>query len=127
MSSTIKNILSTARRIPYKDTAPRVLQIHMESMDRNRLDLTMSQDWAPLLLEGLLMLRSDSLDMDFLFINIDSGKGFFGGQKTSIATYISRDDEQSYEAGPVLKNLIQALTGINNIYRDAGILNGIAR
>jgi len=75
---------------------------------------------------GALILQSEALQMHFILANVDAGRGFFGGQKTRLATFVSRDGGQTYEAGPVLKDLIQGLTGINNIYRDAGILKGIA-
>jgi hypothetical protein len=130
MTTTTDEILNITRRIPYSIISNAILEDHMKVMTRNRLDLSLRSSWVPLedfLREGTIFLESASLNMHFLFANIDAGKGFFGGQKTKIATFVSRNGGVDYEAGPVLKNLLQALTGINNIYREAGMLEGIAR
>lgn len=102
---------------------------HMKTLSRHNLDLTTASSWTPIedyMNEGFLILHSRMLGMHFIFANVDAGTGFFGGQKTKVASYISRDECETFEAGPILSNLINALTGVNNIYREAGILKGVA-
>ena len=129
MTITPEEIFNNSRRIPFSKMSLAVYLDHMKVMSRNGLDLTMASSWTPIeeyMSEGMLIVLSSSLDMHFLFVNVDAGKGFFGGQKTRVATYVSRTGGEQYETGPVLSSLLQALTGVNNIYREAGILKGIA-
>lgn len=76
--------------------------------------------------EGCLLLQSQDLETDFALINVDAGRGFFGGQKRRVLTYTSDIYRDQFSPGPVLGSLIRALVGINNLYRAAGILHGAA-
>ena len=79
-----------------------------------------------MLQEGILTPRSYDLQTDFIFVNVDAGRGFFGGQKTKVLTFTSDIDRNQYFPGPVLSSLLRALVGINNLYRAAGLLKGPA-
>ena len=126
---TTEEIYKNSRLIPYSYISLGLYHEHIKILSRNNLDLTTASSWTPIeeyMKEGFVILHSSTLGMYFIFANVDAGKGFFGGQKTKIATYISRDDGKTFEAGPILSSLIIALTGVNNIYREAGILKGAA-
>lgn len=129
MAMTTEEVYKSSRLIPYSNISLAIYHDHMKVLGRNNLDLTTASSWTPIedyMKEGFLILHSRILGMHFIFANVDAGTGFFGGQKTKIASYISRDEGESYDTGPILGSLLNALTGVNNIYREAGILKGIA-
>jgi len=126
---TADQVLASVKLVPFSTSSYLTYQNWTQVLRRNYLDLCLPSSWNTLdtyMSAGALKLQSESLHMHFILANVDAGRGFFGGQKTRLATYVSMDGGETYDVGPVLKDLIQGLTGINNIYRDAGILKGVA-
>ena len=126
--SSFESICNTTRRIPFSDTDAEQMRVHLQIAHRHGLDLLIegASDLSEMLHEGILMPQSRDLQTDFVFVNIDAGRGFFGGQKTQVLTFTSDIYRNQYLPGPVLRSLLHALVGINNIYRAAGLLKGSA-
>jgi hypothetical protein len=125
----MESIIASTARVPFSLTDMGCIVEHLKKCRRNDLDLyidgdTSNESLAEMMEEGLLMLQSRELRVDLLFANIDAGRGFFGAQKTRIATFTSEIYKGEYFAGPVLGGIIRALVGINNMYRAAGLLKG---
>lgn len=126
--SSFESICNTTRRIPFSDTDAEQMRVHLQIAHRHGLDLLIedASDLGEMLHEGILTPQSRDLQTDFVFVNIDAGRGFFGGQKTQVLTFTSDIYRNQYLPGPVLRSLLRALVGINNIYRAAGLLKGTA-
>lgn len=128
---TFETILNAANRLPFSGSDAEKLRVHLETTRKHGLDLEIdlgSSDDAvrEMIGEGFLCLQSRDLQTDILLVNVDAGKGFFGGQKFRVLTYTSDIYRGQYYAGPVLGSLLRALTGINNLYRAAALLKGPA-
>ena len=127
-TSSFETIYNTTRRLPFSAVDAEQMRAHLQITNRNGLDLSIEDisDLEEMLQEGILTPRSYDLQTDFIFVNVDAGRGFFGGQKTKVLTFTSDIDRNQYFPGPVLSSLLRALVGINNLYRAAGLLKGPA-
>jgi hypothetical protein len=125
---TPQAIIDFTSRLPYSGTDMAVLKDHLSTARRNGLDIAVKPgvDLEQMMSKGVLVLQSEALHLDICFVKVDAGRGFFGWQKSNVLTYVSDINAKSYKAGPVLGGLLRALTGINNIYREAGLLVGVA-
>lgn len=126
---SFETICKTALRLPFKDTDVRQMRVHFEAARRAGLDLriqTEISDFAEMVREGIFLLQSRDLKSDFLLINVDAGRGFFGGQKRRVLSYTSDIYLDHFSSGPVLESPIRVLVGINNLYRATGLLRGSA-
>lgn len=124
-----EQILSSTRRLPFLQSDLDVAFHFIQRNNANSLDTQVAGDQSEIferLKSGSLLLRSRSMNTDVLYVKIDGGKGFFGGQKSLFASYVGDCDSDQFEAGPVFKSWIQALTSMNNLYRAAGLLSGAA-
>lgn len=71
--------------------------------------------------DGTIVLSSQVLEMEILFIKADAGKGFFGGQKVRFVTYLKSQYEADWLQGHTFKTWPFAVTSIGNIYRGVGL------
>lgn len=74
-----------------------------------------------MLSEGVVCLRSRAIACDIILVNVDAGRGLFGGQKTRVLTYTSDIYRNEYYAGPALSGILRALVGVNNLYRGGNL------
>lgn len=127
-SSSFESIYTITRRLPFSDMDAEQMRTHLQIIHRHGLDLSIedASDLEEMLQEGILTPQSRDLQTDFVFVNIDAGRGFFGGQKTKVLTFTSDIYRNQYFPGPVLGSLLRALVGINNLYRAVGLLKGPA-
>ena len=122
-----EQIHKTVRPIAYSPIDLEALKVYFAGVQKNGLDLWIDggfENVPKMMQEGLIMLQSYDLQSQFAFINVDAGRGLFGGQKTRVATYTADLYRNEYLPGPVLSGLLRALVGINNIYRAEGFLKG---
>jgi hypothetical protein len=122
-------IIMSTSRVPYSHRDMQAITDHFRRCRTNGLDLFLEgspsdEQVTEIVLDGLLPLQSRDLETDFLFVNVNAGRGIFGGQKTRIATFTSDIYRGEYFPGPVLGGIVRALVGINNLYRGAGLLKG---
>lgn len=126
-SISIETVLDTTRRVPFGAMDRHALITFLQGARDRQLDLTLDGSFEhaeKTLADGFVMLVAPSLAAQFVFINADAGKGWLGRQKCNVLTYKSDLDELEYFAGPVLPSLLRAMVGVNNLYRDAGLLRG---
>jgi hypothetical protein len=124
---SLVEILRSVRPVAYSSNDLEALKVYLLGAQKNALDLYIVgglQSALEMMKEGILMLQSHDLGVQLAFISVDAGRGFFGGQKTRVATYTADLYRNEYVPGPVLSGLLRSLVGINNMYREAGLLRG---
>ena len=123
----LEQIHKTVRPVAYSLIDLEALKVYFAGVRKNDLDLEFDGGFegvSEMMQEGIILLQSRDLQSQFAFINVDAGRGLFGGQKTRVATYTADLYRNEYLPGPVLSGLLRALIGINNIYRAEGFLKG---
>ena len=114
-------IIETAARRPFSGKDLGLMQSHFEANVWGQgFDIVIDESIAELsemFSEGFLCIQSRTIECDILLLNVDAGRGFFGGEKRKVLTYTSDLFKNEYFAGPVLGSLLRALAGINNLYR----------
>lgn len=128
--ATIETLFTSTRRVPFGSFDGQILLAYLQMATKNgldvRVDVSNPDDVKETFAEGAILLRSESLERRFLFLNVDAGRGFFGKQKTHVISYIGDLYKDEFQAGPSFKSLAVATTSINNIFRGVGVLNGPA-
>ena len=125
----IKDIINSTRRIPYTDTEQYALIKYLDTALRNNLDIRLSVlagDGKALAADGVILLSSNALHSDFLFIKVDAGRSIFGRQKANYYSYLGDNNLGKFSPGPSFRSFAIAITSINNIYRAMGMLKGPA-
>ena len=89
-----------------------------EPVDVKRLMKTLS--------EGYLVLTAPQLQVRFLYIKVYGGKGMFWGKKIHYSAYQQDYDEDVWTPLGTFKSWGLAVTGVNNIFRSVGLLQGSA-
>lgn len=120
----LETILSTTNRLAFSTSDMKILLEYIK-MSRNKgydisLDPSLNNDtdsFEQALSQGYLILRSTRLDTCFLFLNVNAGRGLFGGQKRIVMSFIGSPEQFVFTPGHVFNKLIIALTAINNVYR----------
>lgn len=129
--ATIQAVFSSTRRVPFRPFDGEILLTYLQIADRNELDIRVevrdSDELKEMFAEGAILLSSTTLRHRFLFLNIDAGRGFFGGQKSRVLSYIGDLYRDEFQPGPSFNNLATATSSINNLFRAEGALKGSAR
>jgi hypothetical protein len=120
----LETIISTTNRLPFDNNDLMNLKEYMK-MSRGKgydisLDPSLNGDteaFQEALSQGFIILKSDMLDTCFLFLKVNGGTGFFGGQKKKIMSFVGSPSDFTFTPGHVFNKFIIALTAINNIYR----------
>ena len=76
--------------------------------------------------DGALIVRAPELDYDVAILKTSHGNGLLGREKIRFVPFGGSIDEDQLLMGKPFKLLAMCLTGLNNIYRDQGILSGSA-
>ncbi len=136
--STLKEILKVHMREPINDNEFQTLFGNMKRLRKNGCELVWSADiskslfkdkgkyLAKLMLEGYLTLDAPQLGIRLLYVKVYGGKGMLWGKKIHYAVYQQDYDEKNWTPLGTFKVWGLAVTGINNIFRSAGLLQGSA-
>ena len=76
--------------------------------------------------EGYLVLTAPQLQVRILYVKVYGGKGMFWGKKIHYAAYQQDYDEKKWTPLGNFKSWGLAVTGLNNIFRSVGLLQGSA-
>lgn len=121
---SLETILSVTNRLPFDNQDLIHLKEYIKlSRDKGydiSLDPSLTGDteaFQEALSQGFIILSSNMLDTCFLFLNVNGGKGFFGGQKRKIVSFIGPPSDFVFTPGHIFDKFIIALTAINNVYR----------
>ncbi|WP_319237474.1 hypothetical protein [uncultured Propionivibrio sp.] len=127
-------ILNATRRLPFEMLELQQFSNLVAANQRSGLDTRASGTMGDertvieMLQDGVMILWCrEMLGIDVVFVKLDGGKGFFGGQKSLFATYIGSEVHDDFSPGPTFKMWGMALTSINNIYRGHGFLKGAVK
>lgn len=120
-------ILSTTSRLPFDSKDLNYLTEYMKMSRKKGYDISLdpslngdTEVFQDALSQGYIILISDFLDMCFLLLKVNGGKGLFGGQKSKVMSFIGSPSDLTFTPGQVCNKFIIALTAINNIYRANG-------
>ena len=130
MTRTLVDIVSGSRLIPFDEGEIRWALDNVEVRRRKGTDLNIghptlsvgANGFLEAARQGIVFLQStDQLKAAFVFLKLDAGRGFLGGQKAVFASYFAEDIEaDDWEVGTVFKMWGIATTSIGNIYRFYG-------
>ena len=136
--STLKEILKVHMREPINDPELEALFHNMKNLKKNECsllwtkDLTLSirNDKSKLLIQmmsdGYITLTAPQLGIRILYVKVYGGKGMLWGKKIYYAVYQQDYDEKTWTPLGTFKIWALAVTGINNIFRSEGLLQGSA-
>jgi len=136
--STLKEILKVHMREPINDPELEALFHNMKNLKKNECnllwtkDLTLSirNDKSKLLIQmmsdGYITLTAPQLGIRILYVKVYGGKGMLWGKKIHYTVYQQDYDEKTWTPLGTFKIWALAVTGINNIFRSEGLLQGSA-
>ena len=136
--STLKEILKVNMREPFSDSEFHTLFGNMKRLKKNGCDLLWSEEitrslrddkgklLGTMMLDGYITLTCPQIGINLLYIKVYGGKGMLWGKKIFYSVYQQDFDEKKWTPLGIFKSWGLAVTGINNIFRSEGLLQGSA-
>ena len=120
--------------LPFEVGDMRQFREYLQSAHRNGMDVNIhpsvlaagKDEMTEVLRDGLLMLRASEIDLDLAIVKTSQGQSWLGGNKVRFVVFAGSIDRDELVMGDTFRMLAMALTGINNIYRQRGLLSGSA-
>ena len=136
--STLKEILKVHMREPIDDPEFEALFNNMKRLKKNGCDLFWTEDitlsiqnekgklLGQMMGDGYITLTAPQIGIRILYVKVYGGKGMLWGKKIHYAVYQQDYDEKTWTPLGTFKIWGLAVTGINNIFRSQGLLQGSA-
>ena len=136
--STLKEILKVHMREPIDDSEFEALFNNMKRLKKNGCDLFWTEDitlsiqnekgklLGQMMSDGYITLTAPQIRIRILYVKVYGGKGMLWGKKIHYAVYQQDYDEKTWTPLGTFKIWGLAVTGINNIFRSEGLLQGSA-
>jgi len=136
--STLKEILKVHMREPINDPEFEALFNNMKRLKKNGCDLFWTEDitlsiqnekgklLGQMMSDGYITLTAPQIGIRILYVKVYGGKGMLWGKKIHYAVYQQDYDEKTWTPLGTFKIWGLAVTGINNIFRSEGLLQGSA-
>ena len=136
--STLKEILKVHMREPINDPEFEALFNNMKRLKKNGCDLFWTEDitisiqnekgklLGQMMSDGYITLTAPQIGIRILYVKVYGGKGMLWGKKIHYAVYQQDYDEKTWTPLGTFKIWGLAGTGINNIFRSEGLLQGSA-
>ena len=136
--STLKEILKVHMREPINDPEFEALFNNMKRLKKNGCDLFWTEDitlsiqnekgklLGQMMSDGYITLTAPQIGIRILYVKVYGGKGMLWGKKIHYAVYQQDFDEKTWTPLGTFKIWGLAVTGINNIFRSEGLLQGSA-
>ena len=136
--STLKEILKVHMREPIDDPEFDTLFNNMKKLKKNGCDLFWTEDitlsiqnekgklLGQMMSDGYITLTAPQIGIRILYVKVYGGKGMLWGKKIHYAVYQQDYDEKTWTPLGTFKIWGLAVTGINNIFRSEGLLEGSA-
>ena len=136
--STLKEILKVHMREPINDPEFEALFNNMKRLKKNGCDLFWTEDitlsiqnekgklLGQMMSDGYITLTAPQIGIRILYVKVYGGKGMLWGKKIHYAVYQQDYDEKTWTPLGTFKIWGLAVTGINNIFRSQGLLQGSA-
>jgi hypothetical protein len=126
----IASILSSTRRLPLTELDRQALVSYIKVSTWNGIDIhlhpLMTKEVQRYFASGLVVLRSDELDQDFLFLKLDASRSASAEWKSPFLCLLGSVQEDTFTPGPTYSSFIAGLTALNDIFRTAGLVKGPA-
>ena len=136
--STLKEILKVHMREPFSDPEFHTLFGNMKRLKNNGCDLLWTEDitlslqkdkgklLGKMMGDGYITLTCPQIGIKLLYVKVYGGKGMFWGKKILYSVYQQDYDEKNWTPLGTFKIWGLAVTGVNNIFRSEGLLQGSA-
>ena len=136
--STLKEILKVHMREPINDSEFEALFNNMKRLKKNGCDLFWTEDitlsiqnekgklLGQMMSDGYITLTAPQIGIRILYVKVYGGKGMLWGKKIHYTVYQQDYDEKTWTPLGTFKIWGLAVTGINNIFRSEGLLQGSA-
>ena len=136
--STLKEILKVHMREPINDPEFEALFNNMKRLKKNGCDLFWTEDitlsiqnekgklLGQMMSDGYITLTAPQIGIRILYVKVYGGKGMLWGKKIHYTVYQQDYDEKTWTPLGTFKIWGLAVTGINNIFRSEGLLQGSA-
>ena len=136
--STLKEILKVHMREPINDPEFEALFNNMKRLKKNGCDLFWTEDitlsiqnekgklLGQMMTDGYITLTAPQIGIRILYVKVYGGKGMLWGKKIHYAVYQQDYDEKTWTPLGTFKIWGLAVTGVNNIFRSEGLLQGSA-
>jgi len=136
--STLKEILKVHMREPFSDAEFHTLFGNMKRLKKNGCDLLWTEDitksiqkdkgklLGEMMGDGYLTLIAPQIGIKLLYVKVYGGKGMLWGKKIHYTVYQQDYDEKKWTPLGTFKLWGLAVTGVNNIFRSQGLLQGSA-
>ena len=136
--STLKEILKVHMREPIDDPEFEALFNNMKRLKKNGCDLFWTEDitlsiqnekgklLGQMMSDGYITLTAPQIGIRILYVKVYGGKGMLWGKKIHYAVYQQDYDEKTWTPLGTFKIWGLAVTGINNIFRSEGLLEGLS-
>ena len=138
--STFKEIMKVHMREPFNDNEIQFFLNNIKNLKKHSCSVYYTDDVSTgkegdvvgtkrlmdMLSKGYLVLTAPQLQVRFLYVKVYGGKGMFWGKKIHYAAYQQDYDENTWTPLGNFKIWVLAVTGINNIFRSQGLLQGSA-
>ena len=138
--SSLKEILKVHMREPFSDPEFHTLFGNMKRLKKNGCDLLWTEDitlslnskkdkgklLGEMMGDGYITLNCPQIGIRLLYVKVYGGKGILWGKKILYSVYQQDYDEKKWTPLGTFKSWGLAVTGINNIFRSEGILQGSA-
>ena len=136
--ASLKEILKVHMREPFSDPEFHALFGNMKRLKKNGCDLLWTPDitdslnkdkgklLGKMMQQGYLTLTAPQIGVRFLYLKVFAGKGMLWGKKIHFTVYQQDYDEKNWTPLGTFKIWGLAVTGVNNIFRSEGLLQGSA-
>ena len=125
-------------REPIDDPEFEALFNNMKRLKKNGCDLFWTEDitlsiqnekgklLGQMMSDGYITLTAPQIGIRILYVKVYGGKGMLWGKKIHYTVYQQDYDEKTWTPLGTFKIWALAVTGINNIFRSEGLLQGSA-
>lgn len=124
--TNLATIMETTRRLAFNQAEGEALLKHLKANRSKGLETgfhpNVADNHRDILKDGVVMLGLAELGTSVLFVKVDGGRGLLGGQKSAYLSYVGGTDGEEYMPGTTFRSWTVAVTSINNIYRNQGLL-----
>ncbi len=129
----IDGILSASGRVSFTKKDISFMRSMMEKQRAKGLDVRFHpifsarpEDALANIQDGFFVLHCPQIESDFVFLCENGGRGLFGGQKRSYRVFLGDASLDDFSPAFTRRSFPLAYTSINNIFRNSGLLTGMA-
>lgn len=138
--SSLKEILKIHIKEPFTENEIRGLHTNLKNLKKNNChlyygntihlgqieDVVNLENFLKMAKDGYFILTSPQLHLRLMYVKVFGGSGMLWGKKIYYNIYLQDYGEDTWTPGGVFKMWSLAVIGVNNIFREEGLLSGSA-